>query len=137
MPVLTLEVHPEVLTHKHRWPVMSLVQVKTLRPGDGTTFPKPGDKLVVHYICRIDSKGKEPGPQIDSSYQRGLPFRFQLGVQQVIDGWDEGIARMSLGEKAMLMMPASSAYGATGAGGSIPPHADLLFEVELLHISAF
>eukprot|EP00913_Durusdinium_trenchii_P007694 g7228.t1 len=109
------------------------VEVKTLRPGDGVTYPKPGDKLVTHYVGRLAATGQE----IDSSYQRRLPFRFQLGVQQVIPGWDEGLQRMTLGEKALLTIPASLAYGHSGAGGSIPPDTDLTFEVELLKISAF
>ncbi|CAL1172159.1 unnamed protein product, partial [Cladocopium goreaui] len=125
-PLATTQFPPET-----SW--MDEVEVRTVRPGDGITFPKPGDKLMTHYICRIRSTGQ----QIDSSYQRRLPFRFQLGVQQVIKGWDLGICRMSLGEKAILTIPANLAYGQTGAGGSIPPDTDLTFEVELLRISAF
>ncbi|CAE7431328.1 FPR1, partial [Symbiodinium natans] len=98
--------------------------VKTLRCGDGVTFPKPGDKLHTHYVGRIAATGE----QIDSSYERGLPFRFQLGVGQVIAGWDEGIRKMSLGEHALLMIPSDRAYGVQGAGGSIPPDTDLVFE---------
>mmetsp|Transcript_63611 Transcript_63611/g.149051 ORF Transcript_63611/g.149051 Transcript_63611/m.149051 type:complete len:112 (+) Transcript_63611:59-394(+) len=109
------------------------VEVRTLRCGDGVTYPQPGDKLYTHYVGRIASTGE----QIDSSYERGLPFRFQLGVGQVIAGWDEGIRKMSLGEQALLMIPAERAYGAQGAGGSIPPNTDLIFEVELLKISAY
>eukprot|EP00931_Biecheleriopsis_adriatica_P003501 TRINITY_DN10523_c0_g1_i1.p1 TRINITY_DN10523_c0_g1~~TRINITY_DN10523_c0_g1_i1.p1 ORF type:complete len:112 (+),score=16.63 TRINITY_DN10523_c0_g1_i1:76-411(+) len=110
-----------------------VVEVVTLRPGDGRTFPKPGDKLHTHYVGKIASTGQ----QIDSSYERGIPFRFQLGVGQVIRGWDEGLRKMSLGEQALLTISSESGYGTRGAGGSIPANTDLIFEVELLKISAF
>ena len=65
----------------------------------------------------------------------GKPFSFTIGVGQVIKGWDEGVIQMSLGEKALLEITPEFGYGATGAGGAIPPNADLIFEVELLKIN--
>ena len=64
-----------------------------------------------------------------------LTWLAPLDVLQVIQGWDEGVAQMSLGEKAILKIPAEQGYGASGAGGVIPPDADLQFEVELLGIN--
>lgn len=59
----------------------------------------------------------------DSSRDRGKPFKFKIGVGQVIRGWDEGVATMSLGERARLHITSDYGYGARGAGGVIPPHA--------------
>eukprot|EP01048_Picozoa_sp_COSAG05_P012056 COSAG05_NODE_1181_length_5596_cov_3.093687_10_plen_137_part_00 len=76
------------------------------------------------------------GSKFDSSVDRGQPFQFQIGVGQVIRGWDVGVMKMSLGEKSRLNITPDFGYGAQGAGGVIPPNADLIFEVELLK-SAF
>mmetsp|Transcript_35988 Transcript_35988/g.84152 ORF Transcript_35988/g.84152 Transcript_35988/m.84152 type:complete len:146 (+) Transcript_35988:448-885(+) len=75
------------------------------------------------------------GKKFDSSRDRGQPFRTQIGVGQVIRGWDEGVPTMSLGEKAILRMTSDFGYGPRGAGNVIPPNADLTFEVELLRIN--
>eukprot|EP00931_Biecheleriopsis_adriatica_P118553 TRINITY_DN93926_c0_g1_i1.p1 TRINITY_DN93926_c0_g1~~TRINITY_DN93926_c0_g1_i1.p1 ORF type:complete len:226 (-),score=33.28 TRINITY_DN93926_c0_g1_i1:43-720(-) len=105
------------------------VVVETLKSGDGKTFPKKGDKCVMHYTGTLASNGKK----FDSSIGKA-PFSFRIGVGQVIRGWDEGVIRMSLGEKAMLRITADYGYGSRGAGSAIPPDADLVFEVELLRI---
>lgn len=107
------------------------VTVKTTQNGDGVTFPKKGDKLSMHYTGTL----KENGSKFDSSVDRGTPFSFTIGVGQVIKGWDEGVMKMSLGEKATLDITPDYGYGARGAGGVIPPNADLIFEVELLKIN--
>ena len=75
------------------------------------------------------------GAKFDSSIDKGRPFQFKIGIGQVIRGWDEGVAQMSLGEKAILKISSDYGYGARGAGGVIPPDADLNFEVELLKIN--
>jgi FK506-binding protein 1 len=75
------------------------------------------------------------GAKFDSSRDKGRPFKFKIGIGQVIRGWDEGVAQMSLGEKAILHISSDYGYGARGAGGVIPPNADLNFEVELLEIN--
>mmetsp|Transcript_17906 Transcript_17906/g.19668 ORF Transcript_17906/g.19668 Transcript_17906/m.19668 type:complete len:130 (+) Transcript_17906:36-425(+) len=98
--------------------------------GDGTTFPKTGDQLTMHYTGTLSSDGK----QFDSSVTRGKPFQFVIGVGAVIKGWDEGVSKMSLGEKAKLFITSDYGYGARGAPGAIPPNSDLTFEVELLAI---
>ena len=107
------------------------LKVTTLSPGDGKTYPKPSDRLKMHYTGTLAASGAK----FDSSVDRGQPFEFQIGVGQVIQGWDEGVMRMSVGEKARLEIPSEMGYGARGAGGVIPPDADLVFEVELLGIN--
>ncbi len=92
-----------------------------LAAGDGKTFPTQGQTLTMHYTGRLISNKK----QFDSSVDRGTPFQFRIGIGQVIEGWDVGVAQMSLGEKAMLKIPSAMGYGARGAGNAIPPNADL------------
>lgn len=104
--------------------------VETSSPGDGKTYPKPGDTLTMHYTGTLASNGK----QFDSSRDR-QPFEFQIGVGQVIKGWDKGVMKMSLGERATLRIPSAMGYGKRGAGSDIPPDADLVFDVELLAIN--
>ena len=71
----------------------------------------------------------------DSSYDRNKPIVFQIGVGQVIKGWDIGISLLNEGEEAVLIIPPDLAYGSAGAGGVIPPNSSLIFEVKLLKIS--
>ncbi|CAK0808719.1 unnamed protein product [Prorocentrum cordatum] len=107
------------------------LEVVTLSPGDGKTFPKAGDKLTMHYTGTLASNGQK----FDSSRDRNEPFSFTIGVGMVIPGWDVGVMRMSLGERAELRIPAAMGYGQRGAGDAIPPNADLVFDVELLRIN--
>ena len=99
--------------------------------GDGATYPRHGDTLKIHYRGTLCSDGTE----FDSSYARDRPFCFKFGTGEVISGWDVGLARVSLGERAVLTVSSESAYGAAGAPGKIPPHADLRFEVHLLGVN--
>jgi len=107
-----------------------LVEIERITPGDGTTFPQRGDTLSVHYTGTLASDGA----QFDSS-RGGEPLEFQIGFGKVIAGWDRGIRKLSLGERAILRIPANLGYGAKGAGRDIPPNADLVFDVELLSIN--
>ena len=91
--------------------------------------PKTGDKVTVHYTGFLMDSAKT---KFDSSIDRGQPFAFNLGKGQVIKGWDEGIALLSVGDKATLTIPSDLAYGERGAGDVIPPNANLVFEVELI-----
>jgi FKBP-type peptidyl-prolyl cis-trans isomerase len=88
--------------------------------------PETGQKVKVHYTGMFLD-----GTKFDSSVDRGQPFEFTLGQQQVISGWDEGIAMMRKGGKAILVIPSDIAYGPSGRG-SIPPFSTLVFEVELI-----
>ena len=100
--------------------------------GDGAQ-PAQGQTVTVHYTGWLDKDGS-PGAKFDSSRDRGAPFRFTLGVQDVISGWDIGVATMRVGGRRMLVLPPEHGYGARGAGGAIPPNATLIFDVELLGV---
>lgn len=106
------------------------VSVVRIEAGDGVTFPVAGDTVSVHYRGMLQTDGSE----FDSSYTRNRPFSFTLGVGEVVRGWDEGVSKMSLGEKAELLVTSDFAYGANGHGKVIPPNADLRFEVRLLEV---
>jgi peptidyl-prolyl cis-trans isomerase A (cyclophilin A) len=88
-----------------------------------------GKTVRVHYEGRLLN-----GKIFDSSYERNAPIEFLLGVGQVIQGWDEGIALMEVGGKATLTIPPELGYGSRGAGGIIPPNATLIFDVELVDV---
>ncbi|RXN23268.1 peptidyl-prolyl cis-trans isomerase FKBP1B [Labeo rohita] len=74
------------------------------------------------------------GKKFDSSRDRNKPFKFKIGRQEVIKGWEEGVAQMSLGQRAKITCTPDMAYGATGHPGVIPPNATLIFDVELLKL---
>jgi FKBP-type peptidyl-prolyl cis-trans isomerase FkpA len=96
----------------------------------------PGTNIKVHYTGWLydPSKPDGHGNKFDSSVDRGEPFMFFLGGGQVIRGWDEGFAGMKVGGKRTLIIPSHMGYGERGAGGVIPPHATLLFDVELIEV---
>ena len=101
--------------------------------GNGVEAHK--DQFVsVHYTGWLFNDG-ERGAKFDSSKDRGQPFKFLLGGGQVIQGWDQGVVGMKIGGTRMLTIPSEMGYGARGAGAVIPPHATLLFEVELIAIA--
>ena len=91
----------------------------------------PGRNVTVHYTGWLYDGG-ERGDKFDSSKDRDEPFIFPLGAGMVIKGWDEGVQGMKVGGTRVLVIPSTLGYGARGAGGVIPPHATLMFEVELL-----
>jgi peptidylprolyl isomerase len=96
--------------------------------------PQPGQICVMHYTGWLYQDGAK-GKKFDSSLDRGKPFEFTIGKQQVIQGWDEGVATMKVGGKRTLIIPPQLGYGARGAGGGvIPPNATLIFDVELLGV---
>ena len=92
-------------------------------------MPQTGQKVTVNYIGVLTN-----GTKFDSSFDRGQPFTFTLGIGQVIKGWDEGVATMRVGGKRVLYVPAALAYGSRTPGAPIPPNADLIFEVTLLAV---
>lgn len=105
------------------------VTLETITPGDGITFPKTGQTVTVHYTGMLEN-----GTQFDSSVNRG-PLKFTIGKGEVIKGWDEGVAKMSVGQKSKLTISPDYAYGAPGVPGKIPRDAILIFEIELLALS--
>jgi peptidylprolyl isomerase len=92
---------------------------------------KAGETVIVHYTGTLTD-----GVKFDSSRDRNQPFAFKLGAGQVIKGWDEGIARLRVGDQAILVIPSQLGYGKKGAGGVIPPDATLIFIVELVDVKA-
>lgn len=107
------------------------LEIVTLhKPDDCKRSSKRGDMLSMHYRGTL----KEDGKEFDSSYSRNEPFKFQLGVGQVIKGWDQGLLDMCVGEKRKLIIPPNLGYGEHGAGDSIPGGAALVFEVECLEV---
>lgn len=99
-----------------------------IQRGTGAQAQK-GKKVSVHY-----SGSLENGKVFDSSYSRKNPIEFTLGIGQVIEGWDEGIALLKVGDKARFVIPPYLGYGTAGAGGVIPPNAVLIFDVELMDV---
>jgi peptidylprolyl isomerase len=95
--------------------------------------PKRGQTCVMHYTGWLYNNGIK-GKKFDSSVDRNEPFEFKVGVGQVIKGWDEGVSTMKVGGKRTLIIPPALGYGASGAGGVIPPNAVLMFDVELLGV---
>lgn len=110
-----------------RMPQVGIEEIKTGSGDEATPF----SIVEVHYTGKL-----EDGTVFDSSVSRGQPIQFTLGVGQVIPGWDMGLIGMRTNGSRVLKIPAELAYGARGAGGVIPPHADLVFEVELLSVKA-
>lgn len=104
------------------------LEIEELLVGGGAEA-QTGHHVQVHYTGWLEN-----GSKFDSSLDRGKPFEFQLGKGQVIKGWDSGVAGMKVGGRRKLTIPADLGYGARGAGGVIPPHATLIFEVELLGV---
>ncbi len=102
--------------------------IEDTKVGEGREV-RSGDTVVMHYSGTLTD-----GTKFDSSYDRNEPFTTQIGVGQVIKGWDEGVPGMKIGGKRKLTIPPELGYGASGAGGVIGPNATLIFEVELLDI---
>ncbi|KLT70123.1 MULTISPECIES: peptidylprolyl isomerase [Flavobacterium] len=104
------------------------LRYKMIQKGDGKRA-EAGKTVAVHYEGSL-----ETGKVFDSSYPRKKPIEFRLGQGQVIEGWDEGIALLQVGDKARFVIPSHLAYGSAGAGGVIPANATLIFDVELMEV---
>ena len=113
----------------HECLFMPELKIEDIIEGTGAS-PTQGQVIVVHYTGWLTD-----GKKFDSSVDRGEPFEFQIGVGQVIKGWDEGVLTMKIGGKRRLTIPPEMAYGDRNIGnGLIPPNSTLVFEVELLDL---
>ena len=123
--------NPEIAKIKKMYPdalsTESGLHYTVTKEGTGDSTPKVGDSVTAHYKGTLLN-----GVKFDSSYDRGEPFVFQVGLGNVIKGWDEAFLAMKKGEKRTLIIPSDLGYGPRGAGGSIPANATLLFDVELI-----
>ncbi len=104
------------------------LRYQIIQKGEGKKAEK-GHTVSVHYKGQLAD-----GTVFDSSYKRNQPLDFQVGVGQVIAGWDEGICLLNVGDKARLVIPSDLGYGQAGAGEVIPPDATLVFDVELMGV---
>lgn len=104
------------------------LRYKIIQKGNGKQA-EAGKTVSVHYQGSLEN-----GKTFDSSYARKKPIEFPLGKGHVIEGWDEGIALLQVGDKARFVIPAYLGYGERGAGGVIPPNATLIFDVELMDV---
>ena len=104
------------------------LRYQIIQKGNGKQAEK-GKTVSVHYQGALEN-----GEVFDSSYKRKQPIDFKLGAGQVIEGWDEGIALLQVGDKARFVIPAYLGYGSRGAGGVIPGDATLVFDVELMDV---
>ncbi len=94
-----------------------------------------GDKIKNHYKISVHYVGTlEDGTEFDNSYKRNQPFVFQIGLRQVIPGWEIALMGMQVGGKKKFKVPSSLAYGNLGAGDLIPPNSSLIFDVEIINI---
>jgi len=119
----TIELSEETMTENK-----DELKIEDIEEGSGEQAVESGDDIVIHYKGTLTD-----GTVFDSSYDRNEPFQTQIGVGQVIEGWDKGVIGMKPGGKRKLTIPPSMAYGEQGVG-SIPPNSTLIFEVELVEI---
>ena len=106
------------------------VQINNIIEGEGAEIVNHS-KIQVHYTGKL-----QDGTKFDSSYDRGEPFTFQIGLRQVIEGWEIGLMGMKVGGKRTLVIPPELAYGDRGAGDLIPSNATLIFDVEIVGVEA-
>ena len=130
-----LELTSIVGYNRRRMDNITSLQVADVKVGAGAQAAA-GKQVAVHYTGWLyDPKTKDHrGKKFDSSRDHGEPFTFKLGAGAVILGWDQGVAGMKVGGSRTLIIPSDLGYGPRGAGGAIPPHATLLFDVELLEV---
>jgi len=105
------------------------LKIEVIQEGSGDQEVKSGDSISVHYTGTLEN-----GKKFDSSVDRGQPFDFTIGKGMVIQGWEQGLLGMKVGEKRKLTIPSTMGYGDRDMG-SIPPNSVLLFDVELISIN--
>ena len=104
------------------------LKIEDIKVGTGEEAVS-GKRVSVNYLGTLVD-----GAKFDSSYDRGVPFSFNLGAGEVISGWDQGVVGMKVGGKRKLTIPPELGYGSAGAGAVIPPNSTLVFEIELLKV---
>ena len=104
------------------------IQINNIVEGEGNEIINHS-KIQVHYTGKL-----QDGTKFDSSYDRGQPFSFQIGLKEVIEGWEIGLMGMKVGGKRTLIIPPELAYGDRGAGDLIPPNATLTFDIEIVAV---
>lgn len=107
------------------------IYLRTVKPGDAANYPQPGDAVKIHYEAFL----KDTGEKFDSTRDRRRPISFRVGEQQVIEGLEVAMLRLSRGQVAEVTIPHELAYGAQGYAPIIPPRSDLIFVVELIAIT--
>ena len=108
----------------------SVSKTSELKAGDGQTRAVAGQKIYCHYVGTLLN-----GQKFDSSRDKRRPFSFTVGLGQVIQAWEIIILQeLTLGQRATFRCPSDLCYGPSGAGGVIPPNADLVFDIELLAV---
>ena len=105
------------------------LKIEVIQEGSGDQKVKSGDSISVHYTGTL-----EDGTKFDSSVDRGQPYEFTIGRGMVIQGWEQGLLDMKVGEKRKLTIPSTMGYGDRDMG-AIPPNSVLLFDVELISIN--
>lgn len=131
--VLALSVVGYVLSHRGQKSGAEVTTASGLKyidmvEGTGAT-PQKGQTVTVHYTGTLEN-----GKKFDSSYDRGTPADFRIGVGAVIKGWDEGLMSMKVGGKRKLIIPSALGYGVRGSPPNIPGNSNLVFDVELLGV---
>jgi FKBP-type peptidyl-prolyl cis-trans isomerase len=123
------------LAEDKEFPMPDELIIEDLAVGEGEEAVN-GKTAVVHYTGWLydPDAADNKGAKFDSSRDRGAPFKFPVGGGRVIRGWDQGVAGMQVGGRRLLIIPPGLGYGASGAGGVIPPNAVLVFDVELLGV---
>jgi FKBP-type peptidyl-prolyl cis-trans isomerase len=107
------------------------LETSTTIEGTGDATSVDGDTLTVHYVGYLPD-----GTVFDQSWGKETgPFAFVLGAHDVIDGWDQGLAGVKIGERRHLLIGSDLAYGSTGSGGAIPPDTPLAFDVDIVDIN--
>lgn len=109
------------------------MQIETLKEGSGEGA-KTEDKVTVNYTGTLEN-GTKFDSSVDPAFGHVEPFEFTLGEGRVIQGWEQGVFGMKIGEKRKLTIPPDLGYGEAGAGAIIPPNSTLIFEIDLLKIN--
>ncbi len=128
----------EAQTKRRRTPRISSAAITTpsgltylvTKKGTGRQL-KAGDTVILHYIGTLTN-----GVKFDSSHDRNEPLAFELGAGRVIKGFDEGLAKLRVGDQAILVIPGRLAYGPKGIPNVIPPDATLIFIIEVIDVKA-